>query len=284
MPTFEYLQLSLSVPTIGALAEDGERHEPEVDRQAYLTEVFSLRRDFFYSGRQYTYVPAPPDVQGPDVYAGYIGKPVEELVNAGPDELFALTKSKHYKASFVVVDVQAERQVVAFERRQDVGSAHRILEALFESVVRERKGFSWHTDIEYKSSEKDFWHAAEEYRGRITELTFEFYPPNGLLGFDKFKEFDRIAKHQANGQSSEYSIKNPDGAVRPEGEFVESAAEYAAEGPGKITMKEGRKTLFSSRQAKRTKDAPEGLMPRQSEPAKILGLITFLFGKEKDDG
>lgn len=279
MPTFEYLRLSLSVPTIGDLAREAQRNEPDATRREFLTEVFSSRHDFFYSGRLYTYVPFPESCQGPDIYAGFVGKPVEELVNAGPEELFALTKSKHYKASFLAIDVSPDQQVMAFEKRQDVGSSQRITAALLESHVTRRKGFSWHTDVEYLSTEKDFWMAAKEFRGQITEISFEFYPPNGLKGFDKFKEFDRIAKQQANGQSSEYSIKNPDGAVAPEGGFVESAVEYASEGPGKITMKSGRKTLFSSRQARRTKDAHESLMPHQSEPTKILGLISYLFGK-----
>ena len=159
------------------------------------------------------------------------------MVNSGPEKLFALTKTNHYKAAFLAVDVSEDQQVVSFEKRQDVGSSQRILQAMLEEMVRERKGFSWHTDVEYISSEKDFWLAAKEYRGRITELSFEFYPPNGLKGFEKFKEFDRLAKQQANGQSSEYSIKNPNGTVLPEGAFVESAVEYAAEGPGRITLK-----------------------------------------------
>jgi len=282
MPVFQFLRLSLSIPTIGDLAKEDHRSEPDATRREYLTEAFSHRRDFFYSGRLYTFVPCHAEIQGPTIYSGFIGKPVVEMVNSGPEQLFALTKSRHYKAAFLAIDVSEDQQVVAFEKRQDVGSAHRILRAMLETVVRERKGFSWHTDVEYLSSEQDFWLAAKEYRGRITELSFEFYPPNGLKGFEKFKEFDRLAKMQANGQSSEYSIKNPDGAVAPEGDFVESAVEYAAEGPGKITLREGRKTLFSSRQAKKTKDVPETIMPRQSEQSKILGLIVWLFGKKDE--
>ena len=281
MPIFQFLRLSLSVPTIGDLAKEKHRSEPDVSRRDYLTAVFSRRHDFFYSGRQYTFMPCPDETQGPNIYSGFIGKPVVEMVNAGPEQLFALTKSKYYKASFLAIDVSEDQQVIAFEKRQDVGAAQRIIQSMLDEVVRKRKGFSWHTDVEYISSEQDFWIAAKEYHGRITELSFEFYPPNGLKGFEKFKEFDRIAKQQANGQSSEYSIKNPDGAVVvQEGGFVKSAVEYAAEGPGKITLKEGRKTLFSSRQAKKTKDVPETIMPRQSEQTKILGLIAWLFGKK----
>jgi|GEM_PF-3711193 len=279
MAKFEFIRLSLSVPTIGDLAKGNQRPEPELSREEFLREAFSERREFFYSGRLYTYVPSPENTHGKTTISGYVGKPVTELVNAGPDDLFALTKSRHYRAAFLAVDVSPTEQVVAFERRNDVGSSQRITTALLDHYVKERKGFSWHTDVEYITSESNFWKAAREYRGRITELSFEFYPPNGLKGFDKFKEFDRLAKQQANGQSSEYALKNKDGAVVPEGDFVKSAVEYASEGPGKIKMMEGRKVLYNSRQSKRVKDAPEVIMPRQGEHSKILGLIGWLFGK-----
>ena len=284
MATFEFLRLSLSIPTLGKLALDEQRREPNTTRKDFLAEAFSSRRDFFYSGRLFTFMPGPPETQGPDYFTGYIGKPVEEMVNAGPEQMFALTASKHYRASFVAIDTRPDQQVVAFEKRADVGSAQRILEAMMEAFVRERQSLSWHTDAEFLSSAKDFWSAAREYEGRITEISFEFFPPNGLEGFEKFKKFDKLAKQQANGQSSEYSIKNPDGAIKPSGEFVEEAVEYASEGPGRVQMKEGRKVLFSSRQARKTKDAPEQLMPRQGEGSKILGMIGWLFGTKPHGG
>ena len=284
MPTFEFLRLSLSVPTIGDLAKDYDRQEPDLTRKEFLAEVFSKRHDFFYSGRLYTYMPFPIKIAGQDTFAGFIGKPVEELVNDGPDNFFALTPSNHYKAAFLAADISERRQIIAFERGHDIGSSHRIISSMIEHYVKERKGFSWYSDVEYMSLEESFWHAAKKYRGQITELSFEFYPPNGLEGFDEFKKFDRLAKQQANGKSSEYSIKNPDGSVAPEGEFVEDAVEYASEGPGKITMKRGNKTLFNSRDAKRTKDVPESIMPRQGEGErfKILELLTYLFSDKND--
>ena len=282
MPKFEFLRLSLSIPTIGDLIKEDQRKQPDQTRRDFLTCLFSRRQDFFYRGRQFTYMPFPDDLQGPDAFAAYIGKPVEDFVNEGPEHLFALTKQKHYKASFVAVDVSPTEQLVAFEKRDDVGSARPILEAMFEHYVQQRKGYSWHTDVEYLSSQLDFWKAAKEYQGRITELSFEFLPPNGLKGFEKFKNLDRLAKDQANGQSSTYSIKNKDAAISPKGDFVESAVEYASEGPGRIIMKEGRRILYNSKRSKKTKNAPESLMPRQGEGSKILGLIPFLFGKRDD--
>lgn len=174
-----------------------DRTEPSKDRTEFLTDAFSNRRDFFYRGRKYTYIPGPKGTITKEEIPGYIGKPVEEFVNDGPEKLFALTRKEHWKASFIVIDVRKDRQIVAFEKRADVGSANGIITALFEDVISQSKTTSWHVDVEYISVVSDFWKAAEELKGKITELVFKFYPPNGLKGFETFKEFDRIAKKQA---------------------------------------------------------------------------------------
>ncbi len=282
LPKFEFLRLSLSVPTLGALAIDGERREPETTRREFLELIFKNKIEFFYQGKLFTYAPSPNDIQGPDKFSGFVGKPVEELVSEGPEKLFALTRSKNWKASFLTIDVRPDQQVIAFERRNDVGSPHRIVEALIDHFVRQLQQTSWHVDLEYMSSPKDFWKAVDEYKGHITEVSFEFHPANGLKGFETFKKFDKLAKQQANAEKSTYALKNESGAVIPKGEFVEEAVEYASEGGGGTKLKDGRKTLFSSKSAKKVTDVPETLMPRQGEPSKILGLIAYLFGKTDD--
>ncbi|MGR3813259.1 MAG: hypothetical protein ACU0AU_04130 [Cognatishimia activa] len=281
MAKFQFLRLSLSVPPVGPLNLVDKNEEPRIVREEYLRNLFSNRFDFFHSGRLFSFVPSPSNQAGQPFLAGFIGKQVEEMVQSGPEELFAVTRNKHWKASFVAIDVRSHEQVVAFEKRQDVGASQAILNSLVESYGRSLETTTWHVDIEYIQRVADFWEAAKENTGIITELVFEFHPPNGLRGFDSFKNFDRIAKQQANGDSSSYSVKNADGGVRPEGEFVESAAEYATEGAGGIKLKSGRKTLFDSRKSKKEDDIPESLMPRQGETAKILGLIDYLFGRRK---
>ncbi|KZL05528.1 hypothetical protein [Pseudovibrio sp. Ad26] len=281
MATFEYLRLSLSIPTIGDLVAALGREEPEISRQDYLKETFSKRRDFFHRGTKYTYVPIHVDSRDNNFLSGLIGKPVVETVNSGPDSQFALTKSEHYKASFLCVDTAADQQVVAFEKRQDVGSAKPILSSMLEQVIRDRKSFSWHTDIAFISDSNDFWAAVEEYKGQITELKLEFYPPNGLRGMDGLRALNKVIVQETNGQSTEYAVKNKDGALIPEGDFVTEAIDYISEGPGSATLKAGKKKVYNSSDARKIKQVPESLMPRQSEPAKILGLLSLLLGGKR---
>lgn len=115
-----------------------------------------------------------------------------------------------------------------------------------------------------------------KFRGQITEIAFEFNPPNALKGFDKFKEFDRLAKDQTNSEKSEYALKNKSGGIEPSGEFIESAVDYASEGAGQVTMKAGKKIIFNSRNFKKTEMIPETVMPREGEPTKIAGAAQIL--------
>ncbi len=280
MATFQFLRLSLSVPPLGPLASDEERVEPKISREAFLRKLFSSRFDFFHRGKLFSYAPSPSNKPEDVLFAGFIGKQVEEAVQSGPESLFAVTKNKNWKASFVAVDVRPEEQVIAFEKRHDVGSSQSIFESLFDAYIREQKSTVWHVDVEYVQRTEEFWHAAKKFQGSITELLFEFHPPNGLRGFESFKKLDRVAKQQTNGESSTYAVRNKGGAINPKGEFVESAAEYATEGAGSIKLKAGRKTIYDSRKSKRELDAPEGLMPRQGETSKILGLIAYLFKRK----
>jgi hypothetical protein len=279
MATFEFLHLALSIPAIGPLDRllpNTERIVPSESRQAYLSGLFGTRHDFFYKGTLFSFAPAPPDILPPWARAGFIGKQIQTLEPAGPDDLFALTPSKKWKAAFFAVDTRPSRQIIAFEKRGDVGSAENVISHLIESRLRERRSASWHVDIEYVTEKRGFTAAANRFRGQITELSFEFNPPNALRGFDKFKEFNRLAVAQTNSEKSEYSLKNKNGSVEPSGDFVDSAVDYASEGAGQVTMKAGKKIVFNSRNSKKTATIPESVMPREGEPTKIAGASNIL--------
>ncbi len=282
MPNFEAIRLSLSIPTIGDLARELEDRQPASSRQEFLIEAFSRRIDFFHAGSLYHYVPAPTKTNIGSIISGFIGKSVNEKITAGPDELFAQTRTQRYKASFVSLDTSPDHQIVLFEKRSDVGNARNILDQLFSQFIRERQQFSWHVDVEYMSRAVNFWKRAKEFEGSITEISFEFLPPNGLkaeMALDKLKQVDRVAKQTTNAEISEYSLKNKAGQLRPQGSFVRDAINYIEQGGGKATMKNGRHTIYNSHNERVVLDSPELLMPRQAEPTKILGMADWLWSK-----
>lgn len=277
MAVFNYLRLSLSTPPVGELLV-GERDNPDVDRQEFLLNMFSARRDFFYSGKQYSYVPLTVDRLSYRV-VGLVGRPHEQTVNGPPESLFAPQQSKYHRAAVVVGDLSKEKQIVAMQYRHDVGSPERIITAIAEQFIRERKGFSWHVDVAYISYEREFWGAVNDYRGTITELRFEFFPPNGVFGFDRWKEFNKKLLEQNNGGKSEYAIKNDDGGLDPKGEFVKEAIEYTSQGPGRAIMKSGRRVIYSSSSERQKAEVPDDLLPTASDRIAPLGLWDYVFSR-----
>lgn len=278
MAKFNFVRLSLSIPTVGPLLVETEgRRTPDRTRKDFLRAAFTARRDFFHRGRLFTYVPAPEDAQHEDTAIGYFGKKFSQTVNDGPDNLYRAKTTEFYRASVIAVDLRQDRQIVAFERRYDLGEATALLESFFSDFVRSEESLSWHVDCEYISEERDFWTAVDQHRGEITEVAFEFFPPNGVSGFDSFKKFDKVAKEASNADSSRYSLLNPEGNLVPSGEIIEEAVEYAHEGPGRVQLRNGRRVLYNSQKSRITKEVPEEVMPREVEVTKLLGLVILLF-------
>lgn len=281
MAVFELLRLSLSIPTVGPLISDVQRGEPKVSRDDFLRGLFSEKREFFHSGKLFTFAPSPTNSINDRQLSGYVGKQVEQEFQTGPEKLFAITKEKHWRASFVTIDISEDSQLLYFERRGDVGTAQAIIMSFIEQYIRDFRGFSWHIDVEYLTVEESFWAAVSEHRGEITEAIFEFVPPNVVRGYDKLKELDRMLQQGSNSDSSAYVLKNKDGALDPKGEFIEGAVKYSSEGVGSIKLKRGRSVLFNSKKNRRSEQVAEELMPRGGEKAKILGLVARLFGKKR---
>ena len=234
MPKFNFVRLSLSVPPLGPLLVDDEpRKEPPLTRYDFLRQAFSERRDFFHRGKLVTYVPGPIEAQQENFMVGYFGKKLSQTVNDGPENLYRRTVAEFHRASVVAIDLRPDRQIVAFERRSDLGEATALLESFFADFSRREVSFSWHVDCEFISEGRDFWVAVNQHRGEITEVIFEFYPANGVTGFDSFKVFDKVAKEASNADRSKYSLQNLDGGLVPSGPVIEDAVEYAHEGAGR---------------------------------------------------
>lgn len=278
MPKFNFVRLSLSTPAVGPLLSGADdRLEPDIPRAEFLSSAFAQRRDFFHRGRLVTYVPGPPEAQQEELIVGYFGKKLTQSVNEGPDHLYRRTTAEFHRASVIAVDLRSDRQIVAFEKRSDLGDATALLESFFYDFARVSTTFQWHVDCEFISESRDFWSAVNQHRGEITEVVFEFFPANGVTGFDSFKSFDKTAKNASNADRSKYSLQNLEGGLVPAGSVIEEAVEYAHEGAGRVKLMRGRRVLYNGRESRIEMDVAEDVMPREVETVKFLGLALLLF-------
>ncbi len=282
MPVFDLLRFSLSAPAKGPLLDEIDGQEPAISRQDFLRFVFGDHCRFFHFGKEYVFTPSPTNSADDPMVSGYIGKEISKSVQSGPENLHALVTSSSWAASFIAMDTRPAEQVLYFEERTDVGSSKAVLLSLVSERVSQFKGSSWVVDVEHKTRVCDFWEAVEKNKGSITQVDFEFVPANGLEGYDMMKNLHKHLTEPSNADQSGVSIKNSKGELVPQGEYVEGALQYASEGVGKATIKSGRKVIFRSEEGKETKEAPEEIMPRDAERPKILGLISYLFGRYRD--
>ena len=276
MANFEFIYTALSEPSFDN--DFKEIHsKPDETREDFLKNIFSVRREFFHRQSLYIYMPAPQTTWVIGGIAGYVGKATKVIRSLGPDELFALTSAVEWNASFLVADYRSDRQIVTMENKQKVGSCTAVLASLFKAYIDDTKpSVTWISDFTRLSSTHDFWEAANKHKGNISKITFEFNQHNGLSSGQKFavfKEVDKEVKAQTNSMISNYTIENKAKGVVAEGEMIEQAARYAAEGGGCSIIKSGARTLFNSKKNPKQEPVSELEMPRQGEAIKIVQLV-----------
>lgn len=269
MPTFEYLRVSLA---------PGQRSlfDADMTRQEFLKEAFGRRWDFTYRKRLYTYDPITID-DGP--VGGVVGREIAELHNAGPDTHWEIIEQKHWPIAYLTLDIGEREQIAAFQHHGKVGAPRGLLESLLEHITKTAEFASWRPAVEFVSSSADFWKAAEAYTGKITSLSFSFLPPNMLRAKEAIDDLVRAASDEANSTETEIKMNNPDGNLVPSGTLVEASVSTATQGGGEVTMKSGKKIIYSSSKNRKTKEIDGDDVPKPSSLEQVRGLFRRLLAK-----
>lgn len=269
MATFEYLRISLA-------RGQASLFEPELTRQDFLREVFTRRWDFTYRKRVYTYDPLPDTG---DYVGGVIGREIAELRNAGPDTHWQLIEQRHWPIAYLTIDIGEKEQVAALQNHGKVGSPRGLLESLLEHATKTERYASWRPAVEFVSSAADFWKAASSHVGSITSLSFSFLPPNMLGAKEAIDDLVRAAAEEANSEETELRLKNSDGNLNPSGPLVEASVSTATQGGGEVTMKAGKKTIYSSSKNRKTKEIENDDIPKPSNIEKVREFFRRLMAR-----
>ncbi|PYF04491.1 hypothetical protein BJ122_103145 [Rhodopseudomonas faecalis] len=268
MPTFEYLRISL--------AKQADLFDPGLSRQEFLRNIFSRRWDFSYRRRVYTYDPIP---DSGDYIGGVIGREIAELRNDGPDTHWNVIEQRHWPIAYLSLDLAEREQIAAIQNHQRVGSPYGLLKSLLEHAVRSVEFASWKPSVEYISSASDFWIAANNYAGKITSLSFVFVPPNMLGAKEAIDDLVKAASEEALSEETELKLKNPHGNLVPSGSLVEASVSTATAGGGAITMRAGKKVIYSSSANRRTKEINSEDIPKPSSIEKVRDFFKRLMAK-----
>jgi len=267
MAKFDFLRVSLSKPE-APLLDDVLKEE--ISRKEFFTAALSKQHEFAHHKRNFVYVPLANEG---DLFVGVLSKHSTESINAGPDSKFEPVDVDKWNIAFLFFDVRDEKQIAVVQQNGKVSTSTKyILESFFKTLSRQPPFSLWRPHVEYIASAKDFWAVAKEYAGKITALQFTFIPPNALRASEAVDELVRAASKEANSESVDMILRNPDGHLKPEGQLVESAVTTATRGGGEIKAKAGKKTIYSSTKNKVVEEIPNQDVPKPSLLQRVLRL------------
>jgi hypothetical protein len=202
-------------------------------REAYLRTVFGQQQRFQHQGNPFVYVPSP---EKPASYiVGQVGRPFVRLENLPPDKGFALAEHEGWRAAVLALDPtsHSDGQKLAFSVDDLLGTPSAVLRSFIKHLNHLDSDAPYHTEAEPIFSPRTFWAFAEEHKGEVTSLRFEFVTPNMFGSADSLSEELREFRHDERAQIVNINLRSQDG-LNTDTPRVRAGVEYAGKGAGKI--------------------------------------------------
>jgi hypothetical protein len=233
---------------------------PDLSREEYLRKVFAEEVIYTYAGEQYHYVPMLESA-GNGVIAGRLGKKTVIEENRPPSEGLTETKRDTWKASLLVIDPTEHQdgQKAAVEIDRSVASPGTILFSLTRQINRNHPEALYSIEAASIIQAETFWAFAEQNRGQVTAVKFDFFAPNMFGGSDSIIEELRDFREKEKAHRVSVSLHNRDG-LNLETEKTREAVDYINKSGGKIRAKAKMGQKYSS-----TDKAKSGVMPDEAD-------------------
>lgn len=276
MATFEYLRISLARSEAPPIIEHINHDEAPISRRQYLSTAFDRTHSFIHGQHVFGFLP----VAAPVGYAaGFFGRGVQLKGKKGLDQKYAPETIQTNESALFVIDLAGDSQIAMMEEKQVVGSPKAILDSFF-LYLRRSDGFrDYQPHVKYIVKEETYWSTVEQYRGRITQISFTFIPPNALNSTQKVMEFIREASKDANSDLLKHQYENKAGRLNPRAPILEGSVDVALKGGGEALVKSGRKIIFSSSSSRQTSDVPNSEVPKSVEEASSIPYFIRKFFK-----
>ena len=254
----------------------GEDHT----REEYLRAVFGERWTFEHYGTTIHYVPS--DVKlGSEYILGRIGRAVKSVENAPPEAGFQETMREGWKAAVVAVDPRdmVDGQKIAIQLERQLGKPLSLIRSFLNHVNGTWTTTAYTIEVQPIFNAETFWQFAEENKGEVVSITFDFVVPNGLwTASTSLRDELRAARETINAQEVSTTIKSPTG-LDTDSKQIREAVAYTETGSGAVRAKTRHgKTYSSATRAKQTRvpinvqeDKRDRLERAEANLAKILG-------------
>lgn len=249
------------------------------DREVYLRQLFSQQHQFGHWNNPFVYLPS---TEQPEPFiVGQIGRPFTRIENLPPDKGFELAQHEGWRAAVLALDPRShsDGQKLAFNRDELIGTPLAVLTSFIKRLNSLDADAPYHIEIEPIFSPRTFWAFAEEHKGEITSLRFEFVTPNMFGTSENLDEELRGFRKEEHAQIVDVKFRSEDG-LNTDTPRIRASVDYAGRGAGKIlAFAKGRARYHSREQVETTgiEDGDEPLLKRVIlQVMQVLGLRTFL--------
>ena len=249
------------------------------ERDKYLTYIFGAQWKFEHRGRAFHYLP-DLKLSKSNALMGRFGRQVTIEENLPPDEGFIEVIHDSWKAAVIAVDPtnHEDGQKIAIQIDPKVGAPGAILESFIEAIASLHPSAPFVVKPEPIFNAATFWEFAEENRGNVTSINFEFVVPNGFWNADTdLTEELKEARQLIKAQKVSATFQSQDG-LETDSPQIKEAVSYVENGSGEVSAKAKNGRRFSSKNAQKKTTLHED--PEEDEPlivraarhiAKVLG-------------
>ncbi len=252
----------------------------EITREAYLTKVFQRMWDFEHFATKFHYVPISTSSDGPYIL-GKIGRAVRAVENTPPEDGFKETERDAWKAAVVVVDPRdaTDGQKLAFQIERQLGQPFSLISSFAKHVNAADPSALYTIEPQPIFDAGSFWQFADENKGEVVSITFDFVVPNGLWSVNSsLKEELTNARQAIKAEEVSTTIRSQSG-INTDSPQIREAVEYAENGSGTIKAKSRKGRRYNSttrtKQSRLAvdllKDARDKVARAAAHLAKILG-------------
>jgi hypothetical protein len=274
---FELFRLSL-VPR-----DQRRLFDEEITKEGYLRRAFTRDWVFQHRGTEFHYK-ANKKFSTPEALLGRLGRQVTSEENRPPEEDFIEIVHDGWKACVLVVDPtdHADGQKASLQIDRQVGKPNSLMASLIKAINEEYTDAPYSLEAQPIFDSSTFWQFAEENKGLITSLTFEFVVPNGLWSArDNAREGLVRFRDKMSAQKVITTFKSEDG-LNTDAEPVHDAVSYAEKGSGAIKARAIGKKTFNSQMTPKvvTLKEAEDEMKRESIISRVAQKISEVLGRE----
>lgn len=278
MEVFELYRLSL-LP----------RHSGQIDlledlsREEYLRRAFGRKIEFSYFG-DFHYVPLQNQPTG--YIVGKIGKPKSVKESLPPEQGLEDTIHQGWVSAIIVIDPKTHQdgQKVSVELNRSVSKPDTLLFGLVKAINDGNPKAPYVIEAGPITRVEEFWNFAEQNRGSITSVTFDFITPNMLGTSDNLDQELRDIRDSEQGERVTLGIKGE--SIKTDTPRIKRSVEYAKATGSRIRAraktKGGRQKSFDSKSKKVSVVLKDTEPQKMEEPllAKVLNRISEVLGHE----